>query len=174
MQNLDSEPLLAQDKSPLIRTEQAQQTRWTTVSRQSRKYAFLPHHLLEWMYDHVPSSPIPKDAVFHKLQFDARDKYLIFDFHSRQAPEVKAIRISFQELRDMMKSILKDKLPADAVMTGFYRSDLFAYVLIEMSSHKFPQVDEGCQPFIQVRYEGRQLIISDQSKNENRITQERV
>ena len=173
-QNLEEQPLLARDSSPLIKTQESAVTGWSTTSRQHRKICFLPHHLLEWMYDHVPASPIPKDAMFHRLQFDGRERYLIFDFYSQQAPEVKAVRISFDELEQMLKTILRDRVPTDVRMSSFYRSDLFAYVMVELSSTRFPNVPDDCYPVIQVRYERGKLYVSDHSQKEKPATEERV
>ena len=152
----EGEPLLARDSSPLIKNVQSQATGWTTVYRSKMRVVFLPHQLLDWMYDHIPTSPIPKDAAFHRLQFDGREKYVVFDFHSFDAPEAKAIKITYDEMTRIFKTILRERMPTDAEMCGFYRSDLFAYLMVEFTSSRCKEEDS----VVQMRYEQRELILT--------------
>ena len=112
------------------------------------------------MYDHVPSSPIPKDATFHRLQFDGREKYIVFDFHSFDAPEVKALKITYDEMTRIFKTILRDRMPTDVEMVGFYRSDLFAYLMVEFASDSCKEEDS----VVQMRYEQKELILTSAGK----------
>ena len=166
METFEQEPLLAQDSSPLIKNVQTQATGWTTIYRRKIRVVFLPHQLLEWIYDHIPHSPIPKDAMFHRLQFDGREKYMVFDFLSFDAPEVKAIKVTYDEMTKMFQTILRNRLPVDLEMCGLYRSPMFAHLMIEFASSRCAEQDVT----VQMRYENRELVLTGNGP----FTKERV
>lgn len=172
--NLESEPLLNQDKSPLIQRHEHTESAWTTKLKQIRRVVIPPHHLLAWIHDSRPTEAIPMDAQFRALGMDAVNNWIGFEYTSLIAPEAKAFYLKITDLKIILKEILRDRVPTDIEISAIYLSGYFTYMMIEISSHRFPEVPIDTLPLIQVRYEGKELIISDQSKKTERFTKETV
>lgn len=164
----ETQPLLLQDADkPLLTVSEHKPTRWTSSPKKVRYVIIPPHHLLAWIRDNIPTSPVPKDAIFHALGVDAKENFVTLEFHSILSPGANALFLKMDELSAILKDVLRHHLPTDAQVTSIYLSGVWAHMMIVVASDRFPELKLDVMPMIQVRYEGGQLYISNQSQPEN-------
>lgn len=149
-------------EKPLVEVKEHKATGWTSKPRRVRYVIIPPHHLLEWLYDHVPDLPVPKDAVFHALGLDAREGILTLEFFSEISPAVQAVAVKLSKLTEVLRGMLTHHLPSDVRITGVHLSNVWTLMMLEMSSDRFMDVKEVYGfPEINVRYEMGELKITN-------------
>lgn len=153
------------DNGPIVVQKELKTSGWTTQPKRRRYICFLPHQLLAYIRDAFPACPLPKDAVFDgTFESDAREHTLLLNFFSAKEPMVNALLLRKQEIDSIFKQMLGKFLPADFEISGLLVSGLWAWVKLEVRSERFKDVPLGREPNIDVRYEGGELKIYDQTQ----------
>mgnify|MGYP001570890292 CR=1 FL=1 len=150
---------------PIVLQKELKPSGWTTQPKKKRYICFLPHQLLEYIRDAFPACALPKDAIFDgTFESDAREHTLLLNFFSTKEPMVNALLLRENEIHSIFKQMLGKYLPTDFEVSGLLVSGLWAWVKLEVRSERFKDVLQGKEPNIDVRYEGGELKIYDQTQ----------
>lgn len=150
------------ENGPIVNQKEAKPSRWTTVPKRRRYVTFLPHQLLDYIRDAVPSCPVPRDAIFSgTFEVDAREHIFVIHFHSEKEPMVWAIKLNAEDIQKVFQQMCGRYLPTDFEVCGIETSPIWAWLKMSVRSERFGDVPEGRAPDIHVRYEAREVKVYD-------------
>ncbi len=102
--------------------------------------------------------------MFKTFGMDDDLSILAWGFESILNPASKSIVVTFSSFVKMLCDLTKGRIPPDAEISSVFLSNVWAYAMLEVHSERFSSKEN--KPLIQVRYEGGELKVIEESKTE--------